>query len=65
MDIRLSPRGKERMRVPEPSEAFREESKRIAVNAKRNRQRRERDAVLKDLGLTKVRGAVSGRTYWE
>lgn len=27
--------------------------------------RRERDSVLRDLGMVKVRGAVSGRTYWE
>lgn len=28
-------------------------------------RRKERDEMLKDLGLTKVRGAVSGRAYWE
>ena len=29
------------------------------------RQKRELDAMYKDLGLTKVRGAVSGSVYWE
>lgn len=47
--------------IPAPTDAFKAESKRIA----RNKQRRERDEMLRDLGLTKVRGAVSGRTYWE
>jgi hypothetical protein len=32
---------------------------------KRNRARRMRDAAYRDLGLVRVRGAVSGRTYWE
>jgi hypothetical protein len=31
----------------------------------RSRRRRERDDVMRSLGLTKVRGAISGRTYWE
>ena len=35
------------------------------IRSKKNKQRRERDQMLRDLGLTKVRGAVSGRTYWE
>ena len=30
----------------------------------RNKQRRERDQTLRDLGLKKVRGALGG-TYWE
>ena len=30
----------------------------------RNKQRRERDQILRDLGLKKVRGALGG-TYWE
>lgn len=29
-----------------------------------NRNRRERDSCLRDLGLVKVRGALGG-TYWE
>jgi hypothetical protein len=32
--------------------------------AKRRAARRERDATLRSLGLTKVRGALGG-TYWE
>lgn len=35
--------------------------KRIAAN----KRRRDRDAMMRDLGLTKVRGATSGKTYWE
>lgn len=47
--------------TPPATEAFKAESKRIAAN----KRRRERDQLMRDLGLTKVRGAVSGRTYWE
>ena len=32
--------------------------------AKANRARRERDQVMRGLGLVKVRGALGG-TYWE
>ena len=35
-----------------------------AKKAKRNAARRSREAVLRDLGLVKVRGAMGG-TYWE
>jgi hypothetical protein len=28
-------------------------------------RRKEREQVMRSLGLVKVRGAVSGRTYWE
>ena len=31
---------------------------------KANKQRREREAILRAFGLTKVRGALGG-TYWE
>lgn len=31
---------------------------------KRNRDRRERDQVMRDMGLTKVKGALGG-VYWE
>lgn len=27
--------------------------------------RKEKNDVMKSLGLTKVKGAVSGKTYWE
>lgn len=30
-----------------------------------NRQRRARDEAIRSLGMTKVRGCVSGETYWE
>jgi predicted transcriptional regulator len=32
---------------------------------KHNRTRRMRDEALRSLGLVKVRGSVSGKTYWE
>jgi hypothetical protein len=32
---------------------------------KRKQARRNRDELLRSLGLTKVRGCVSGETYWE
>ena len=35
-----------------------------AFKVGRNKARREREAVLKELGLVKVRGALGG-TYWE
>lgn len=30
-----------------------------------NANRKAKDAIMRSMGLTKVRGAVSGRTYWE
>jgi len=39
------------------------ESKQLQ-KASRRRQRREREEVLRDIGLVKVRGALGG-TYWE
>jgi len=30
-----------------------------------NNRRKERDSIMASLGLTKVKGAVSGKTYWE
>lgn len=36
-----------------------------AKRERKNAARRERDRLMRDMGLTKVRGAVSGRTYWE
>lgn len=35
-----------------------------AKRRKANQRRRERDQVMQDLGLVKVRGALGG-TYWE
>ena len=35
-----------------------------AKRLRRNRDRRERDQVCRDMGLTKVRGNLGG-TYWE
>ena len=40
------------------------EEGRKAKNAKRAAARRERDAMMKSLGMVKVRGALGG-TYWE
>ena len=31
---------------------------------KRNQRRREREQILRDMGLVKVKGALGG-TYWE
>lgn len=42
-----------------------EAEKDLAKRKKRNAARKERDDVMRSLGLTKVRGEVSGRTYWE
>ena len=44
------------------------EQKEIRDKAKRERanlRRKQRDELMRSLGLTKVRGAVSGRVYWE
>lgn len=38
--------------------------KRAAARARQNVARKERDAVLKSLGLKKVKGSMGG-TYWE
>ncbi len=43
------------------AEAFR--ARRVKMDA-RNATRRERDGVLRSLGLVKVRGGLGG-TYWE
>jgi hypothetical protein len=32
---------------------------------RRNAARRERDQAMRDMGLVKVRGPLSGSTYWE
>ncbi|NTV60618.1 MAG: hypothetical protein HGA77_04845 [Chlorobiaceae bacterium] len=32
---------------------------------KRNKRARDKEQVMKLLGLTKVRGAMSGKVYWE
>ena len=32
---------------------------------KANRYRAERDACMRDIGMVKVRGSVSGSVYWE
>ncbi len=37
----------------------------VRVVADRPRRRNLRDQIAADLGLVKVRGAVSGRTYYE
>lgn len=37
----------------------------LRKNIKRNMARREREGVYRDLGLKRVIGAVSGRTYYE
>ena len=50
--------------LPEPCN----ECENCVTNERRARaraRRRERESVLRSYGLTKVRGAVSGRTYWE
>ena len=41
------------------------ECKQRAKTAKANATRKNRDSAMELCGLTKVRGAVSGRVYWE
>ena len=36
-----------------------------AKRKRRNKLRRERDQAMRDMGMVKVRGPLSGRTYWE
>ena len=45
--------------------AAREVFVRMKKNAKASSNRRERDGVMRDMGMTKVRGAQSGKAYWE
>jgi len=42
-----------------------EEYARLRKRALRNARAKERDDCLRASGLTKVRGAVTGKTYWE
>ena len=58
--IRINSTGERIFESQEP-DRYRELRKR----ALRNAQSRARDDIMSSLGLTKVRGAVSGRTYWE
>lgn len=37
--------------------------KKLAANRRKN-SRKERESIMRDLGLTKVRGVLGG-TYWE
>jgi hypothetical protein len=39
--------------------------KKDIASKKRNAARKAKDDVYSSLGLTKVKGAVSGKTYWE
>jgi hypothetical protein len=39
--------------------------KKEAARKKKNQARRDRDSVMRDMGLNKVKGSVSGKTYWE
>jgi len=45
--------------------AARETFARAKKNARANQNRKNRDDLMGSLGLTKVKGAVSGKTYWE
>ena len=36
-----------------------------AKNKRTNQNRKDRNEAMKSLGLVKVRGSVSGQTYWE
>lgn len=54
--------GRLRLAVDEAYQSLTDLKKR---KEKENRHRREADASLRGLGLKKVRGAVSGRVYWE
>src|SRR6185312_3062744 len=40
-------------------------AKKKAANARKNAVRKERDSLMRDCGMVKVKGSVSGRTYWE
>jgi hypothetical protein len=39
--------------------------KKLIANKKKSLKAKLRDKAMQSLGLTKVRGAVSGRIYWE
>lgn len=36
-----------------------------AKTRRANQARKDRDQAMRDCGLVKVRGSISGRTYWE
>ena len=37
----------------------------LAKKAKQALNRKQRDKAMESLGLVKVKGAISGKTYWE
>ena len=37
----------------------------LAKKAKQGLARKERDSIFEAMGLVKVKGAISGKTYWE
>lgn len=49
----------------DPSTDAEQIAKKAAARQRANANRKARDEVMRDMGLVKVRGAVSGRTYWE
>ncbi len=53
---------------PELNDAVNDAAKKASKAQKakvRRAMRKEIDAAFRDIGLTKVRGAVSGKVYWE
>ena len=57
--------GKNCSECGQPLETAEEKAKREARNKRARNNARERDAIMRSMGLTKVKGAVSGQTYWE
>lgn len=41
------------------------EKKSSEKNREKYQRRKEKEELMKDLGLTKVKGSLSGKTYWE
>ena len=66
--ITFRPVGSKEVFSPSPAQEARIRKRfesRERSSAKRRAQARFRNRVMGDLGLTLVRGAVSGRTHWE
>jgi len=58
--VRVNKTGEVITEASNPTEYLSLRKKAVAAH-----QRKAKDSLMEDMGLTKVRGAVSGKIYWE
>jgi len=63
-ELIFRPVGSQERLSPSPEQEKRVR-RRFESRSRSSKQRRVRDQLMRDLGLVKVRGSVSGSTYWE